>query len=1474
MKKPLKKIFKKIFSLILSIVYIFIQCSTANQYKIYAAEPNFEIPKFEIPEPEKVNFLNDIIINISKPKNSRSENIIPIAEKSEYDIEGSEYLYSVIKNMNEGNIDSKDKVIVLKKDINTEYEVPSSRKLNFENEKYDLKIEDDLKNAHAWEPLGTKDHPFKGTFDGNNHKIENLEIYEFGDNKVYAGFFGCTEGATIKNFDIENVKIVCEANNYGRSSENSEEAGILAGRISGAAILENCHVKNCTVVCKSRGTDFSTAGGIVGSCLVLDDENEDITIKNCSVENVKVYSNGTAGGIAGNLGGKNSRLGIGRNQPRNVNIDKCAAVNCEVSSSGIQAGGIVSGFTCSGDVKITNCSFSGSVTAANNEENYSGQVGGIVAGFMSGNNDEYDNGNIEIDNCNFEGTAVGMGQTGGLFAGFYAPADEKGIKITNCHSKGTVTSYSDKLNVVGGAGGIISGIDCKATNSGVLIENCDFEGTVSSFNQAGGIISGILTVANKEGVTIRNCKHLAGNVISRGKEFNTSGDAGGICVGIACEAADSGVLIEGCDSEGIVVSYGQTGGIIAGIGTVANKKGVTIRNCHHTNGDIISNGEGLEMGNEAAGIISGIGCEAINSGILIEDCDSLGNISSFSQAAGIISGIGSKAYKNGVTLKNCNHDSGDITSNVSAAGIIVGIGSEAIDSGVLIEDCNSSGNISSFDQAGGIISGIGSKANKNGVIIKNCSHTNGEVISDISAAGIVVGIGSEGQTSFIENTNKTNITSLSGPAAGITVGTGSPIAPILFDSCTQTGNVISIANYRDKKTSNNGIVLRGSEAGGIFVGVGTPQHINVKNCYCDGNIQAHSQVGGIFCGCGNKNFINIENCTHKGNVTSTANGRDSNTLYEDTGGGSEAGGIFCGCGCDMGIIISGCKSYNDISAFSQAGGICAGVGCGGRGNSGALIIYNCSHDGNVTSRAKVQDVEIEKIEPNPHYPYPIPGVYRKIENNFVWVFNENDTEPRENFLFEATGGGSEAGGLVCGCGTNCPDGISIHNCHSKKNVTAFSNVGGLIAGVGVKCNSVISVGECDSEEGSVTSIIGECGGLIGNIGVESSILSMSRCHSTREVNGVGSVGGLIANLGSNKASVYIDSCYSNSNVTSKSGKCGGLICNFGVNAPNVLFSGCYSKQAVNGIGSAGGLIADFASTGQSVNISGCYSEKDVTSKEGRCGGLISNFEARSTDKLDIAVTDCHFCGGTTGKLETGGLIGSCEFGVTKPEPGNWCTFVLKDSYTIGNVCSESNLAGGMIANFEGSSCTGAETRNGSSDMISAALNILNSYSEGNVTSNSDYKFGQSGGLVAQCDRFIAEKCHFKGNVIANSGFLGSAGGVVANCNDLNLKECYFIGDVFCNSQGVDKTEYETLSEATAGGLAGKCNDLQLSESFSYGNIDCHSNSKQMLCSTYTGGLVGKVTLSEKSNCNVTDCFYVGDPTSSSDISYNGDCLGY
>lgn len=149
----------------------------------------------------------------------------------------------------------------------------------------------DLNNAE-WYPigqsenLGGKMNEFYGTFDGDGHTIKNLKIKSHTLEEIRAtstnftgygvGFFGWLSGA-VKNVTFENVQVTGYHN-----------VGVVAGyfqKTGSSDVVENCTVKNCTVVATHQDDNFcgDKVGGVVGMNGVSSG-----TIKNCKVENTTI----------------------------------------------------------------------------------------------------------------------------------------------------------------------------------------------------------------------------------------------------------------------------------------------------------------------------------------------------------------------------------------------------------------------------------------------------------------------------------------------------------------------------------------------------------------------------------------------------------------------------------------------------------------------------------------------------------------------------------------------------------------------------------------------------------------------------------------------------------------------------------------------------------------------------------------------------------------------------------------------------------------------------------------------------------------------------------------------------------------------------------------------------------------------------------------------------------------------------------
>ena len=101
--------------------------------------------------------------------------------------------------------------------------------------------------------IGTRDHSFQGTFDGQNHTISGIRIYKGGDNSIdnYYGLFGYISYGTVRGVNLADARIT---GNYG--------VGGIAGNIFDATV-EDCSVA-ADVCIHAVKTNSSYHGGIVG----------------------------------------------------------------------------------------------------------------------------------------------------------------------------------------------------------------------------------------------------------------------------------------------------------------------------------------------------------------------------------------------------------------------------------------------------------------------------------------------------------------------------------------------------------------------------------------------------------------------------------------------------------------------------------------------------------------------------------------------------------------------------------------------------------------------------------------------------------------------------------------------------------------------------------------------------------------------------------------------------------------------------------------------------------------------------------------------------------------------------------------------------------------------------------------------------------------------------------------------------------
>ena len=210
-----------------------------------------------------------------------------------------------------------------------------------------VKLLRDVELTGTWTPVGDSSTPFKGTFDGDGHKITGLKI----TSGSYIGLFGYVgEGATIKNVNLVG------ANVFG-----VKRVGALIGQIKGNATVSNCTVDSTSHV---TGSDSNT-GGLIGEAAGGITVKLEKLINYATVTNTENNGTSRAAGIIAQV-----------TSGANVTITNCVN-NGAITTNNGYAGGIVAAKQGGSKVSFENCSNAGTLTG-----NYTGS---LIAWLVGGN---------------------------------------------------------------------------------------------------------------------------------------------------------------------------------------------------------------------------------------------------------------------------------------------------------------------------------------------------------------------------------------------------------------------------------------------------------------------------------------------------------------------------------------------------------------------------------------------------------------------------------------------------------------------------------------------------------------------------------------------------------------------------------------------------------------------------------------------------------------------------------------------------------------------------------------------------------------------------------------------------------------------------------------------------------------------------------------------------------------------------------
>ncbi|HOW67004.1 MAG TPA: hypothetical protein PK256_17120, partial [Verrucomicrobiota bacterium] len=244
----------------------------------------------------------------------------------------------------------------------------------------------------GFEPIGSEEAPFRGTFDGNKRAIENLTIRRGTQGNV--GLFGCAAGADIRDLKVDNAFI-----------RGNSRVGILVGKMIGTRI-ERCDTSGQV---EGGGVVFGGLAGYNDYGTIVDSSSSAFVTATAETMNIRKY----AGGLAGiNRGGRMVRctasgmvVGEGAgggpmyvggltSQSEQGVFEECR-VNSQVLADGWYTGGLIADSYMD---EIIECSASGWVSGG-------GYYTGGLIGYACGS---------RILRCATHGYVDGSSETGGI----------------------------------------------------------------------------------------------------------------------------------------------------------------------------------------------------------------------------------------------------------------------------------------------------------------------------------------------------------------------------------------------------------------------------------------------------------------------------------------------------------------------------------------------------------------------------------------------------------------------------------------------------------------------------------------------------------------------------------------------------------------------------------------------------------------------------------------------------------------------------------------------------------------------------------------------------------------------------------------------------------------------------------------------------------------------------------------------------
>ena len=284
-----------------------------------------------------------------------------------------------------------------------------------------------MDDSESFTPIGlNRNRGFGGIFDGQNHTIKNMFIYNEINNEnltgLYVGLFGSAIGknsttTTIKNLTVENATVIekCdESTTIKNVNQSTQGTAALVG------YGKNIYIENCSVKDSNVSNDvLRTTGGLVGNL-------NGGSISECKVINTKVngiLSEGLLSGVIDTVGNPKTGPIVVDNAVKDVYVQG----NVKGQDGSKFTGGLVGN---SVDSNISNA-IVGKDSIIEGDSNVAGIVG---------------ENRGDIKNCFNSAKIVGKEYVAGIATGIGTEL----VKIENCYNLGEVDAKdnTDKMGAL------------------------------------------------------------------------------------------------------------------------------------------------------------------------------------------------------------------------------------------------------------------------------------------------------------------------------------------------------------------------------------------------------------------------------------------------------------------------------------------------------------------------------------------------------------------------------------------------------------------------------------------------------------------------------------------------------------------------------------------------------------------------------------------------------------------------------------------------------------------------------------------------------------------------------------------------------------------------------------------------------------------------------------------------------------------